>query len=96
MSLIPTTEETKQTERRNHIARLERELKEAQSDNLLTNRALDVLKQFKASNKEEIPPMLQDYYAPSDDMKNYNIAASVFLALFTGVGLYLSYDCLFS
>ena len=85
----------RETERRNHITKLERELKEAQGDIVLTNRALNVLNQFKISNREESPPMLQDYYAPSDDIKNYNIAASVFLALFTGVMLYLSYEYIY-
>ena len=62
---------------------------------MLTNRALGVLSEFKRANKRENPPRLQDYYKPSDEMKDYNIAASAFLALLNWVGSYLSYTYFF-
>ena len=85
----------KETERREHISKLERELKRARGDIVQTNRALEILSHFRETNREEGPPVLQDYYKPSDEMKEYNIAASVFLAIFLAVGLYFCYKYFF-
>ena len=81
--------------RKDHLAKLERELAKANQDEIATNRALDILAEFKKANPPLKQPMLTDFYTPSDEQKKYNTIAVVFLALLFGGSIFLAYRYFF-
>ena len=56
-----------ETARKDHLAKLKRELAEANQDEIATNRALDVLSQFKKANPPVQEPLLREFYTPSNE-----------------------------
>ena len=75
-----------ETARKDHLAKLKRELAEANQDEIATNRALDVLSEFIKSNPPLREPLLQDFYSSSDEAKKYNtIGVVIFALLFGGI-----------
>ena len=80
-----------ETQRKDHLAKLKRELAEANQDEIATNRALDILKSFERTNPPLSPPLLQDFYEPGEEQKKYNTIAAVFLALLADRTIFLVY-----
>ena len=81
-----------ETARKGHLAKLKRELAEANQDEIATNKALHILGKFKKANPPQREPLLTDFYTPSDEAKKYHTVTVVLVALLAGgiiVGGYL-------
>ena len=83
-----------ETARKDHLLKLKTELAEANQDEILTNRALDVLKEFTRANPPLREPVLEDFYKPGDEMKKYQTMAAVLLALALGADTFFVYKYL--
>ena len=71
--------------RKDHIAQLERQLRKANQDLNLANKAPVQLSQYQSTVTPE--PKLSDHYQPSQEMQHYPNLAVGTLGLVTGVGL---------
>ena len=78
-----------ETARKDHLAKLKRELAEANQDEIATNRPLDVLSQFKKANPPLHELLLREFYTPSNEAKKYQMFGVVIFALLVGGGIFL-------
>ena len=76
----------KEVKRKEKINQLERELQAANQDINQTNKALLELSKYKSIQEPE--PKLEDFYHPSTEAKEYQMAATAVLGLASGFGVY--------
>ena len=75
-----------EVERKEKVAQLEKELQKANADINQTNKALLELNKYKSIQEPE--PKLEDYYNPSCEAEEYQMAVTAILGLASGFGAY--------
>ena len=70
----------KEIKRQDRIHELRQQLSDANADINDTNKALDELKQIQSTEKYK-EPQLNDFYKPSDEMKEYQYITTVVIGI---------------